>query len=118
MTMATISPSEREVSPAGSSCRSSRLVLLKFRLVAANPSKSLLFIFFWNETLLVAKEGGQRASWEPTSPLGAARGEAGPSRLVASWWLPSDERSVGDDEGDDFPLRERSFPGRIVLLEL
>ena len=30
--------------------------------------------FFWNGTLLVAKEGGQRAKWEPTSPLGAARG--------------------------------------------
>ena len=75
MTMATISPSGREVSPAGRPCRSSRLVLLKFRLVAAAiPPESLLLIFFWNETLLIAKEGGQRANWEPTSPLGAARG--------------------------------------------
>ena len=58
MTMATISPSGREVSLAGSSCRSSRLVLLKFRLVAAaNPPKSLLLIFFWKETLVVAKGG-------------------------------------------------------------
>ena len=31
---------------------------------------------------------------------------------------PSDKRSVGDDNGDDFPLREGSFPGRIVLPEL
>ena len=31
---------------------------------------------------------------------------------------PSDERSVGDDDGDDFPLREGSFPSRIVLPEL
>ena len=31
---------------------------------------------------------------------------------------PSDERSVGDDDGDDFPLREGSFTGRIVLPEL
>ena len=46
MTMAMISPSGREVSPAGSSCRSSRLVLLKFRLVAAAISpESLLLIF-------------------------------------------------------------------------
>ncbi|KAI5012511.1 hypothetical protein ZWY2020_024777 [Hordeum vulgare] len=41
MTMATISPSGREISPTGSSYRSSRLDLLKFRLVAAaKPRKS------------------------------------------------------------------------------
>ena len=41
-----MSPFGREVSPAGSSCRSSRLVLLKFRLVAAaNPRKSSSLIF-------------------------------------------------------------------------
>ena len=51
------------------------MVLLKFRLVAAAiPPESLLLIFFWNETLLIAKEGSQRANREPTSPLGAARG--------------------------------------------
>ena len=33
--------------------------------------------------------------------------------------MPSpDERSVGDDDGDDFPLREGSFPGRTALREL
>ena len=61
MTMATISPSGREASSAGSSCESSRLVMLKFHLVAAaKPRKSsrLIFFFFWNETLHIAKEGG------------------------------------------------------------
>ena len=27
-------------------------------------------------------------------------------------------RSVGDDDGDDFPLREGSFPSRTALPEL
>ena len=59
MTMAMISPSGREVSPTGSSCRSSRLVLLKFHLVAAaNPRKSSSLIFFLDETLHIAEEGG------------------------------------------------------------
>jgi len=28
-----------------------------------------------------------------------------------------DERSIGDDDGDDFPLPEGSFPGRIAPSE-
>ena len=28
-----------------------------------------------------------------------------------------DERSVGDDDGDDCPLSEGSVPGRIALLK-
>ena len=28
------------------------------------------------------------------------------------------ERSVGDDDGDDFPLQEGSIPGRTALQEL
>ena len=32
-------------------------------------------------------------------------------------WPPPDERSVGDDDGDDFPLPEGSFPGKIAPLE-
>ena len=31
---------------------------------------------------------------------------------------PPDERIVGDDDGDDFPLPEGSFPGRTALSEL
>ena len=40
--------------------------------------------------------------------------------LVKMFWrLPSpDERSVGDDDGDDFPLREGSFPGKTALPEV
>ena len=30
---------------------------------------------------------------------------------------PPDERIVGDDDGDDFPLREGSFLGRTAPLE-
>ena len=32
-------------------------------------------------------------------------------------WPPPDERSVGDDDGDDFPLPEGSVPGRTALPE-
>ena len=31
---------------------------------------------------------------------------------------PLNERSVGDDDGDDFPLREGNFPGGTALPEL
>ena len=30
---------------------------------------------------------------------------------------PPDERIVGDDDGDDFPLPKGSFPGRTAPLE-
>ena len=47
MTMAMISPSRREVSPAEQLCRSPRLVPPRFRLVAAKfRPESLLVIFF------------------------------------------------------------------------
>ena len=49
---------------------------------------------FLDETLHIAEEGGQRASWVPTSPLGAARGVAVPSRLVATYWSPSGTSSA------------------------
>ena len=29
-------------------------------------------------------------------------------------WPPPDERSVGDDDGDDFPLPEGSVPGKTA----
>ena len=32
-------------------------------------------------------------------------------------WPPLDERIIGDDDGFDFPLPERSFPGRIAPSE-
>ena len=30
-------------------------------------------------------------------------------------WPPPDERSIGDDDGDDFPLPEGRVPGRTAL---
>ena len=75
MTMAMISPSRRDVSPAEQLRRSPRLVPPRFRLVAVESRpESFLMIFFRNETLLIAKEGSQRANREPPSPLSAARG--------------------------------------------
>ena len=32
-------------------------------------------------------------------------------------WPPKDEKVVGDDDGFDFPLRERISPGEIALPE-
>ena len=32
-------------------------------------------------------------------------------------WPPADERIIGDDDGDDFPLLEGSVPGRTALPE-
>ena len=53
MTMAMISPSRREVSPVEQLCRSPRLVLPRFRLVAAEfRPVSFLMIFFREKDLI------------------------------------------------------------------
>ena len=53
MTMAMISPSRREVSPAELLCWSPRLVPPRFRLVAAeSPPESLLMIFSWTKDFI------------------------------------------------------------------
>ena len=86
MTMAMISPSGREVSPAGSSCRSSRLVLLKFRLVAAvKPRKSSTLIFSRRNPLYSRRGGqvGQQAAHKPSW-----RGLPGWSRRAGLWPTP------------------------------
>ena len=41
----------------------------------------------------------------------------GASEDVDEDWPPPDERIVGDDVGDDFPLPEGSVPGRTALPE-
>ena len=46
MTMAMISPSQREVSPAEQLCRSPRLVPPRFRLVAAESRPERLLMIF------------------------------------------------------------------------
>ena len=53
MSMATISPSRREVSPAESLRRRAKVLLPKFRLeTAAHHPKSLLLIFFRENALI------------------------------------------------------------------
>jgi hypothetical protein len=54
MTMASISPSGREVFPAESLCRSSRLLLPRFRLemVALHPESSLMIFFSRSEATI------------------------------------------------------------------
>ena len=67
MTMATISTSRREVSPAEQLCRSPRLVPPRFRLVAVEfLPESLLIIFFSDERLHIAEDGHRRANRGPT----------------------------------------------------
>ena len=41
----------------------------------------------------------------------------GASEDVDGDWPPPFERIDGDDDGDDFPLPEGSFPGRTALPE-
>ena len=58
MTMASISPSQREVSPAEQLCRSPRLVMPKFRLeMAALHPESIILIFSRSKPLIYRKMG-------------------------------------------------------------
>ena len=67
MTMAMISPSRREVSPAEQLHQSPRLVPPRFRLVAAESlPESLLMFFFSDERLHIAEDGHRRATRGPT----------------------------------------------------
>ena len=67
MTMAMISPSGREVSPAEQLRESPRLVPPRFRLVAAEfRPERLLLIFFLDERLHIAEDGHRRATRGPT----------------------------------------------------
>ena len=67
MTMAMISPSRREVSPAEQLCRSPRLVPSRFRLVAAESRpERWIMIFFLIEILHIAEDGHRRATRGPT----------------------------------------------------
>ena len=65
-TMASISPSGRDVSSAEQLRRSPRLVLPRFRLVAAEfHPVSLLLIFFQGKRLHIAEDGHRRATKGP-----------------------------------------------------
>ena len=85
MTMAMISPSRREVSPAEQLCRGPRLVPPRFRLVAAESRpKRLLMIFPGRKTSYSRR-------WPPESQQGAheaggaPRGVGRAPTLVARW---------------------------------
>ena len=66
MTMAMISPSRWEVSPAEQLRRSPRLVPPRFRLVAPESHpESLLLIFFSDERPHIAEDGHQRVARGP-----------------------------------------------------
>ena len=72
MTMAMISPSRREVSPAEQLCRSPRLVPPRFRLMAAESRpESLLMIFFGRKTSYIRR-------WPPEDWRGAHEAGARP----------------------------------------
>ena len=61
-----ISPSRREVSPAEQLRQSPRLILPRFRLVAAEfRPVSLLMIFFQSKSLHIAEDGHRRATRGP-----------------------------------------------------
>ena len=67
MTMAMISPSQREVSLAEQLNRSPRLVPPRFHLVAAEfLPESFHVIFFSGERLHIAEDGHRRATRGPT----------------------------------------------------
>ena len=88
MTMAMISPSRREVSPAEQLRRSPRLVPPRFRLVAAEfLPESLLMIFFSDERLHIAEGGHRRPARGPTRQ-GRAQGVGRAPTLVARVWAP------------------------------
>ena len=89
MMMAMISPSGREVSPPGSSCRSSRLDLLKFRLVAAaKPRKSSLLIFP-DQDASYSKRGGLVGLQAAHKLAHRHQGVVAEWGLVGPWWPPS-----------------------------
>ena len=79
MTMAMISPSRREVSPAEQLCWSPRLVQPRFRLVAAEfRPESLLLIFFSDKRLHIAEDGHRRPARGPTRQGARPGGRACP----------------------------------------
>ena len=73
MTMAMISASRREVSPAEQLCRSPRLVPPRFRLVAAESRpESLLMIFLWTNDFIQQK---MATGGPPGGPRGRGRAQ-------------------------------------------
>ena len=87
MTMAMISPSQREVSPAEQLHRSPRLVPPRFCLVAVVfIPESLLLIFFQGKRLHIAEYGHRRPARGPMRQGGAPRG-VGRAAHPRRWWV-------------------------------
>ena len=87
MTMAMISPSRREVSPAEQLCRSPRLVPPRGGGVS---SRKLAYDFFLDERLHIAEDGHRRATRGPTRKGGAPRRVGRAPTLVARVWPPGE----------------------------
>ena len=89
MSMATISPSRREVSPAESLRRRAKVLLPKFRLeTMAHRPESLLCIFLGKMDLYTRKWGPE-AGQGPHEPPGHAWGGGTPWCLVGTSVAPS-----------------------------
>ena len=84
MTMAMISPSRREVSPAEQLCRSPRLVPPRFGLVAAEFLPQILLIIFSRTIDLIYIR-----RWASEGHQGAHEAGDAPPTLVARVWAPS-----------------------------
>src|SRR3954465_6362560 len=83
MTLAMISPSWREVSPAEQLCRNPRLVPPRFRLVAAQfLPESLLMISSRTKDFILQKMG---TGGPPGGPQGRRAHPGGRARLPPSW---------------------------------
>ena len=88
MSMATISPSRREVSPAESLHQRAKVLLPKFHLeTAAHHPKSLLYIFLGQMHLYTRKWGPEVGQGLHEVP-GRAWGVARPSASWAPGWPP------------------------------
>ena len=88
MTMVTISPSRRDISPAEQLRRSPRLVLPRFRLeTAALRTESFLINFFQGKRHHIAEDGHRRTARGPTRQ-GRAQGVGRNPTLVARVWAP------------------------------
>ena len=89
MSMASISPSRREVSPAESLRRRAKVLLPKFRLeTVPHHPKSLLYNYFRSKSLIYQKMGARIG---PGPPRGARARLGGVARPGASWapgWPP------------------------------
>src|SRR3954464_6233970 len=93
MTMAMISPSRREVSPAEQLCQSPRLVPPRFHLVAAEfLPESLLMIFSRVKDFIQQKMGNRGL---PGGPRGRGRAPHPRGQGVGPlWWILSPVFSI------------------------